>query len=75
MHSTAIFFGVLIFGWGFNGLRFVYLIATIPGINDGPSQSFTDRWGQYIVAAVMLPVPLAVVVGAGALVRWGFLGG
>ena len=76
MHSMAIFVGVLLFGWGVNALRMALLMAKLSRTEvGGLGEPFWDRWLPYILAAIMLPMPLALSVGGGALVRWGFLGG
>ncbi|MEA2733378.1 MAG: hypothetical protein QOF70_7853 [Acetobacteraceae bacterium] len=73
LHSTAIFFGFLIFVWGVHSLKLPLLIIRIPNDEDGPWESFLDRWARHFVAVAMLPVPAMLIVGGGALVRWGFL--
>ena len=74
MHSAAIFFGVLIFGWGIDGLKLFAFIVTIPKKNEGAWDGFWDRWLPHLIAALMLPVTLVISVGGGALVLWGFRG-
>ena len=75
MHSAAIFLGVLLFGWGMHGLKVALFIIRIPDENDGPFESFLDRWAPHLLAIIMLPLPIAFAFGGGALVRWGFLSG
>jgi hypothetical protein len=75
MHSLSIFVGVLLFAWGLGGIQIAYFIAKIPPLGDGFVESVWDRWVVLLVAIATLPVPIALLVGGGGMVRWGFLGG
>jgi hypothetical protein len=75
MHSVAIFFGVLIFGLGLHCFALPLLIIWMPDDLDGPGESFWDRWAAYLVAAIMLLLPLTLTAGGGTLVWWAFATG
>lgn len=64
MHSAAIFFGVLIFGWGASSLRLALCDEEDPSWE--PSW---ERWMLRVLAASMFPLPLALTAGGSALVR------
>jgi H+/Cl- antiporter ClcA len=74
MHSLAIFCGFLIAVYGCYTLRYGILIVSFMENDHSPNAPFSERWGQQIIAALMLPIPVIIALGGGALLLWAFVG-
>jgi hypothetical protein len=75
MHSVAILCGLLVMAWGIITLFLGGMLVDAARQGNLPRETLHERRVHRVVGLLVVPLLIGLVLGGGALIRWGIFTG